>query len=347
MRVLFLCPRWPYPVRKGDQVVAYHRLRTLSRDHELTLVSFADEPLSQEQMAPIAELCKNVYVLQTSKRERALAALKGVWSRDLPMQVAYYQSKQLEALLEHLLAHGAFDVVHSLLLRLAPPLAKFSGRVVLELIDSMELNFRRQLTTTKSPLKRLLVREEYRRLTRFEPELVEQFPLRTVVSEIDRMHMGEQTVVLPNGVVIPDELPLESRRTPGRLVFHGNLGYHANQAAVRWLMDDVWPRLKALAPERSPELVIAGANPPRWIEDYRSIPGVEVLGNVADVPTLLQGAVLALAPMRSGSGIQNKVLEAMAAGLPVVATTFAIGGDRKSTRLNSSHIPLSRMPSSA
>ncbi len=324
MRVLFLCPRWPYPVRKGDQVVAYHRLRTLSRQHELTLVSFADRPLSPAELAPVAKYCKKIYVIQTSRVERALAAVQGAFNREVPLQVSYFESRQLTGLLQHLLASGDFDVVHSLLLRLAPQLVPFAGRVVLELVDSMELNFRRQLSETRSPWRRLLVREEHRRLAGYEAAMAERFPQRTVVSELDRVHTGVDTQVLPNGVVIPHALPGGAARAPARLVFHGNLAYHANQAAVSWLTSEVWPLLKARLPEV--ELYLVGASPPPWMLKLAAEPGITVTGEVPSIAEILRGATVALAPMRSGSGIQNKVLEAMAQGLPVVATTYAIGG---------------------
>lgn len=324
MRVLFVCPRWPFPVRKGDQVVAYQRLRTLSRDHEITLVSFADRPLTADELAPVARFCKAVYVVRTTKWERAAAAAMSLLRRDVPLQVAYYESEQFTGLVHHLLSSGEFDVVHSLLLRLAPALEEFAGRVVLELVDSMELNFRRQLEVTHRPWRRLVMKEEHSRLLRYEARAAKQFPHRTAVSELDKAQLGEETLVVPNGVVVPAELPKADERAPLRLVFHGNLAYHANGAAVAWLMEHVWPQVKARCP--AAELWVVGAHPSPWMERLNGQLGVTVTGDVPSVPDVLRACSVALAPMRSGSGIQNKVLEAMAAGLPVVATSFATGG---------------------
>ncbi len=324
MRVLFVCPRWPYPVRKGDQVVAYQRLRTLSRDHDITLVSFSDRPLAPSEIEKVAAFCRSVYIVKTSKWERAAAAVSSAFRRDVPLQVSYYDSEQFTGLVDHLLSSGEFDIVHSLLLRLAPSLQKFAGRVVLELVDSMELNFRRQLQVALKPWRRLVIKEEHSRLMRYEAAMAKNFPQRTAVSELDRELLGDETLVVPNGVVVPAEVPPEMSRRPTRLVFHGNLGYHANCAAVAWLMEEVWPRVTAARPDA--ELFIVGSNPPPWIQRMNALPGVTVTGDVPSVADVLKHCAIALAPMRSGSGIQNKVLEAMAAGLPVVATSYATGG---------------------
>lgn len=324
MKVLFVCPRWPYPVRKGDQVVAFQRLRTLSRDHEITLVSFSDQPLTPAETLPVAAFCKAVYVVKTTKWERAAAVVANALRREVPMQVAYYDSEQFTGLVDHLLSSGEFDVVHSLLLRLAPALEKFAGRVVLELVDSMELNFRRQLQVSLKPWHRAVIKEEHSRLMRYEASMARRFPQRTAVSEIDKEQLGDETLVVPNGVVVPDEIPADEPRKKNQVVFHGNLGYHANCAAVAWLMEEAWPKVRAARPDA--ELLIVGSNPPPWIERMGSQQGVTVTGDVPSVPEVLAHCAVAVAPMRSGSGIQNKVLEAMAAGLPVVATSYATGG---------------------
>lgn len=323
MRVLMVTPRFPLPLRRGDQVVAYHRLRTLSRDHDVTLATFVDGSESAEDIATIRDMCRDLYLVRLTPWQSLLSVTRHAAQRALPLQLGYYQAQTFGDLLRFLIEGEDFDVLHGILLRVAPYLLPYASRTLLELVDSMELNFRRRLEVSAGP-SRLVVAEEHRRLARYEPVLARRFPQVSVVSELDRSALGRaDALVLPNGVVVSKSGRLGSER-PARVVFSGNLGYHPNREAIRWLLGDVWPRIRLGVPEA--ELRLVGTSPERSLLRLSGKDGVLVTGDVPSVAAELAAARVAVAPMRSGSGIQNKVLEAMAVGTPVVVTPFATGG---------------------
>lgn len=322
MRVLLVTPRFPFPLRRGDQVVGYHRLRALSESHEITLASFVDGSETEEDIEAVRGLCRDLFLVRLTPWQSLLSVTRHAAQRALPLQLGYYQARTFGDLLRFLIEGDDFDVVHGILLRVAPYLLPYANRTFLELVDSMELNFRRRLEVSGGP-SRAIVAEEHRRLARYEPLLARRFSQLSVVSETDRAALGRaDALVLPNGVVIREDKVNEPRLP--RVVFSGNLGYHPNRAAISWLLDEVWPRVRAERPDA--ELRIVGTSPDRTLLRQSGKHGVTVTGDVPSVADELAKAAVAVAPMRSGSGIQNKVLEAMAVGTPVVVTPFATGG---------------------
>jgi glycosyltransferase involved in cell wall biosynthesis len=254
----------------------------------------------------------------------------GVLSKQ-PFQVSYFRSVVFKERLEATLAGGKFDVVHVTLIRMLPYIwDRHDVPVVVDLIDSLGLNLEARRNNMRGP-RHLAYEIEYQRVLDYERSATERFPATVVSSEADRQMLGgKQVAVIPNGVDL-DKFPfygLEGREA-GTLIFTGNMGYGPNEEAVLWFIEEVWPRL--LAKQPGLRFQIVGTNPSARVRDVaRRAQSVEVLGSVPDVATCLGKASIAVCPMRSGSGIQNKVLEAIATGTPVVATTTAnrgVGGE--------------------
>src|SRR5690242_2568710 len=140
MRICFLTPRFPYPPLKGDTLRVYHQLRTLSREHEITLLSLADAPVSPDDYAQVAALCARVEVVSLPRWRMLWNVGTGVAS-SRPLQVQYYRSAAVQAKLAALLAQEHFDVLHATLIRVLPYVWKLRRPpVVVDLIDSLTLN---------------------------------------------------------------------------------------------------------------------------------------------------------------------------------------------------------------
>jgi sugar transferase (PEP-CTERM/EpsH1 system associated) len=323
MNVLFLCPRWPFPIRKGDQVIAFHRLKEMSKRHSITLVAFSSSLPSQEDIEAVAPYCEAMHLIRTRPFERAAHLIRGVFTRKKPLQVTAYDTADGAGLLRQLCSSGHFDVIHAFLLRVAPFVTAYSDKVVLELIDSMQLNFERQVAADLPLWRRMLAREETHRLKGYEPDLAAKFRNITVVAERDRESLGIEGVqVIPNGVELSQ---LENtERDPDRVIFTGNMSYHANVEAASWFVQEVWPHVLRSRP--SAKFHIVGVNPAKEVRTLAEYNGVVVAGEVPNMRDELCKATVAVAPMRSGSGIQNKILEAMSCRLPVVGTSEALLG---------------------
>jgi polysaccharide biosynthesis protein PslH len=322
MKLLFVTSRFPYPPLKGDQVVAYHRLRTLSKHHEITLLTFYQKKSELEYLKFITPYCNTIHTVKLTKWQSLINMSLGVIS-DLPLQVSYYYSKTFKKKLNNLLSTNNFDLLHIFLLRLAPYFDNFSTPKIIELIDSMQLNLKRRASLESIPI-RWLIQEELKRVIRYEHKIHQFFNQIVVVSEKDKeLIPGEQVQVIPNGIDTyifkqQEEIPLKPT-----LIFSGNMGYAPNIHAVKWFVQLCLPIIKESIPEVY--FIIAGANPSKEISNFAQIPGVTVTGFVESMPDTLKNANVAIAPMQSGSGIQNKILEAMSSGLPVVTTNLGLG----------------------
>jgi sugar transferase (PEP-CTERM/EpsH1 system associated) len=324
VRVLFVTTRCPVPPWRGDQVRAYHHLRLLAQRHAITccILSWRRPPADAE--AAVAALGVRVEVVPLGFAG-AVPALAGALAGDpRPLQVLLFARRRARARLATLLAEP-FDVVHAQLLRGLADLDAGARPLVVDLIDALSANTARR-AAVEGGLAAPLLAHEAARLARAEAALVARGGPCLVVSARERAALGDATNVrvVPNGVDAAAFPYRPDGRPAARLVFAGNLGYFPNVDAAAWLARDVLPRVRAAVP--AAELRLVGARPARRVRALAELLGVSLAAAVPDVAPELAGATVAVIPLRAGSGLQNKVLEALATGTPVVATPRATDG---------------------
>jgi sugar transferase (PEP-CTERM/EpsH1 system associated) len=322
VRILFVVGRPPYPPLRGDQVRAWHQIRMLSRAHAVTvLVLDRPEPLSASALAALGA---RVLWSPAPAAARAVRVARHAVS-PLPLQAALFDLERHRLALGAALAQGA-DVVHVQLVRLAPLLPAL-GRTpcVVDLVDALSLNIARRAEGTRGPA-RPLWRAEARRLHAYEAAVIARAGHSVVVSDADREALGggDRLSTVPNGVDAARFAFSGTVRPNADVVFGGNLGYFANAEAAAWFAREAFPRVCARVP--AARFLIAGARPARSVRALGRLPGVTVLGPVEDMAAVLRAARVAVASLRSGSGQQSKLLEAMACGTPVVASPLAAAG---------------------
>lgn len=321
-KLVFLAPRHPWPLDRGDRIRAYHLLRQLSRHADITLLSLTEGPAAAAPLAPFDGLCQRVEVISLTPLDARLNLARGLLSPS-PLQVSWFRSEAMERLVDRIaLTRPEFVVGH--LIRSFPWVERFrGGRTILELTDAISLTLRR--ATAAQPFwRRPLVAEELRRTKRYERRVLERTDEAWVVSEVDRTELlrlspQARVTALPNGVDPRLKgLGLNSDGKEDMVLFLGNLTVQHNIDAVRFLVDDIWPLVRHGCPGAA--LVVVGPGGAAVSRFARGAPGVQLTGFVADLTPLLRRARVAVAPLRFGAGIQNKVLECLAAGLPVVVT---------------------------
>ncbi len=332
MRILFLTARLPYPPNRGDRLRAYHFLRVLSREHRITLLSFIDDSREAEHVAALRPFCEDIQLVRRAAWQGAAGAALGAW-RPLPLQSLYYRSPVMRGAVDRLLGREAFDVVYVHLFRMAQYVAdRFRPYRILDLTDAISGEVARALPY-RDPFWRLVYRLELPRIERYERAMVRQFDETWVISEAERAAIaaavgagvGGDGRPPPNLRVVANGVETERYRPQLRpaggaaLVFVGHMGvFHNVDAAVR-LAEGILPRVRAAVPGARLELI--GTEPAARVRALAGLPGVGVRGHVVDLNAALNEAGVFVAPLRFAAGVQNKVLEAMAAGLPVVSSS--------------------------
>lgn len=332
MRILCLTARLPYPPDRGDRLRAFHILEHLAADHELTLLSFITAESQRDHLPALRAFCQQVELVQVPPLRSAATAAANVWRRD-PLQALYYRSRAMSQLVARVTAAAQFDAAYVHLFRMAPYAASLSRLYrVIDLTDAISAEIDLSLPY-RGAASRLLYRFEAPRIARYECWVARAFEETWLISHADRAHLAARCPagnlrVVPNGVDLGRFRPTSAAPEPARLIFVGHMGVFHNVDAARYLVRDILPRVREHVPGAT--LTIAGAAPDPAVRELAAGPaataGVEVTGFVDDLNAYLNRAAVFVAPLRFSAGVQNKVLEAMAAGRPVVTTSIANRG---------------------
>jgi polysaccharide biosynthesis protein PslH len=322
MRVLFLTPRPPWPVRRGDQARAATLIAGLADRHEIHVVSLRPSGFSSCRVAP-GIACEEVPLSWG-------AGLAAVLSHPrLPPQVGLHHSSRFRAAVRDAVQAFRPDVAVVVLSRLGSTLDALGNvPVVLDLVDSLHLNLTNR--AGRQPVLGRLLRWEADRIGAYDRELAHRAAHTTVVSRRDladlaaaNATLGQRVSVLPCAVAVGASAP--PLRPAGNVVMlPGNLGYFPTVDGALWFAREVWPILRRLHP--GVEWRLAGARPSRAIRALGRLGGISVVAAPENLAAELEHASVVVAPLLAGSGTPNKVLEAMAAGIPVVTTPAGAAG---------------------
>jgi glycosyltransferase involved in cell wall biosynthesis len=324
VKILLVVSRYPWPPRRGDQLRTLQALEHLSTVHSITLLA-----PSPGAGAPPPPALPATVELELYRPPRPVApwGLARVLGSGAPLQSVLAAAPDLAAKLRRRSREA--DVALLQLARLAPHHRDLAGPpLVADLIDSLALNLARRARYDRLAL-RPLWRLEARLLLAAERRLARTARATLVVSERDRGFLAEALGEEPGvrlGVVplVMAEDPRPPVAGPPTVVFTGNLGYFVNRDGLSWWLRGVWPALARCWP--GARLLVAGARPPRRLARAVRAAGGELVAEPADLRSSLGRATVAVAPLRAGSGVPVKVLEAWAAGVPVVASPWAAAG---------------------
>ena len=327
MRILMLAHRIPYPPHTGDKTRAFHIARHLARRHDLTLAFLVDE---RADLGGLAALRDVVPTVEWGLLWKPWSLIKGLTGLAVggPLTLPYFSSRGLRRRLARRMADAPYDLVYASSTATAQYARALGVPMVMDFVD-VDSDKWRQYSERSAPPLSWLYRTEGRRLQAAEGGIARwaRLCLLATASEASLLRSfapWARTAVIPNGIDLDYYRPIERSGSPAAVIFTGAMDYLPNIDAVRYLCDDILPRIRGEVP--GTRFYIVGMNPSADVQRLASIPGVTVTGTVPDVRPFYARASVCVAPLRMGRGVQNKVLQAMAMGLPVVASGVAQRG---------------------
>ena len=320
MRLLVILPRFPYPIEKGDKLRAYHQLRILSLHHKIHLVAISHQKVNAKDKAKVSPYCETIDIVRTGWITMAINLLK-VFFTGLPFQVGYYYSRKARKKINQAVKTYKPQHIYCQLLRTAEYGYVYDIPATLDYQDVFSKGVERRIPRVKG-IMRWLLAMEHKRLLRYEKVVFDRYDRKTIISEPDREHIPHSDrndiVVVPNGVDHEFFKPMDHPKTHD-LVFTGNMGYPPNVNCAVYLGEEVLPLVHKTMP--GVRLMIAGATPTVSVKSLAS-EFITVTGWVDDIRECYAGAKVFLAPMQMGTGLQNKLLEAMSMRMPCITSTL-------------------------
>ncbi|MFY9820667.1 MAG: glycosyltransferase family 4 protein [Thermoanaerobaculia bacterium] len=333
MKILYVTSRYPWPPRRGDQMRALQVLDFLSAEHEVTLLT----PAPGADPPPPAGLPYRVELYRPGGGLALLSGLARALFKGLPFQTGLFYQPDLGRRLRELTLQHDLGILQ--LVRLANHVGDFGETpLIVDLIDSLALNVSRRAQVDRWWLVPAL-KLEARLLAAAERRLAERAMRLLVVCNRDRQAMADRLppdlaakiavvhLSVRERKVDPaeegDKLWREGDKGPV-LVMTGNLGYFVNADAAAWWLREVWPALRRARPDV--RLVIAGDRPSRALRQAIEKAGARLIESPRDLRSIIAQATISIAPMRCGSGVPVKVLEAWVVGTPVLASPWAGAG---------------------
>ena len=322
MKILYFTSRIPFPLDKGDKLRAYYQLKFLNERHDVHLVALNDEgEVSDERRKELSRICSQFSIINLNKFQIGWRLTSGLLASDLPFQVHYFYSRKIQKLVDKIVSNYQPGCIYAQLIRTAEYVRNQKIPKMLDMMDALSKGMERRADISSFPQNKIFA-EESRRLKKYESEILNDFDNVLIISEQDAsifsQNNKERISVIPNGIG-PKFLEDFSQDKTFDLAFVGNLSYPPNIDAAEFLVTEVLPILKR--ENENVKLLIAGANPSLKVKSMVS-ESIVVQADLKDIRTAYASARVFVAPMRIGSGLQNKLLEAMALGLPCVTTTL-------------------------
>lgn len=312
--------RFPYPLDKGDKLRAFYQLRELSKNFNVTLFAISDQPVDEKSKNIVSEYCDEVHVsyinLLTKVTQMGRSLLNGN-----PFQIGYFYSFKAQNSINSILKKKEFKHIYCQLIR-TTEYVKNTHHIpkTLDYMDALSTGIERRIE--KQPFyKKWLFKSESKRLSKYERSIFDFFEHKTIISEQDRALIKhpdrDKIICIPNGIdqSFFEEINIKQDHD---FVFVGNMSYPPNIEAVYYIHDNILPNFP------DSKLLVSGSSPHSSLKDLESLSSqITLTGWVDDIRESYCRGKIFLAPMMIGTGMQNKLLEAMALGVPCITTPLA------------------------
>jgi polysaccharide biosynthesis protein PslH len=326
VRILFLSQRVPYPPNRGDKITTWRLVERMKRAHEVVCVAFAHDERDLDAARELSAMGIETHAVRYRDRWKKLSSLPLLFS-GRPLTLGVYGSREVQTLVDRLLP--GCDLAYAYSSSMGAFLEPHRGKPRVMHFGELDSDKWRQYAERSSFPISWIYRREQRTLFEFERRVALAFAENVLCTPLEQRIFensipGAPSFVLRNGVDLAHYRPSTAAPEPAHLVFTGVMNYYPNVDGCAFFVREVLPLVRREFPEA--RFSIVGSHPSPEVQALASTEGVTVTGYVPDTRDWLGRAAVSVAPLRVARGIQNKVLEAMAMGLPVVGTTSATQG---------------------
>ena len=327
MRILFVVPNVPSLIRTRP----FNFIRELSREHEISVICLASNRSDRQFAAELQHYCSRLEIIDLPRTRAVWNCLLALFSSNA-LRCAYFFSPVLRTRVKAKVDCGEIDLVHAEHLKSIRMVGEAIGKVpiVFDAVDSISMLEKKRRQIIRNPFLRLFSRVEAKKMAHWERKALRQCNAVVISSPVDKEHYSapansrERVHVVPNGVDLEHFTLQQVETRMNVIVFCAKLDYFPNEDAALYFARSIWPILRSRVPEL--EFEIVGSRPPRCVSELNGHNNIRVIPSVPDIRPYLGRAAVAVCPIRLRAGIQNKILEAMAVGVPVVATPVCCPG---------------------
>lgn len=327
-KVLMLTSRLPYPPFGGDKLKNFNLLKILSKYYEVHLVTVTNEKLDEETKNILEQHTKTYKVFEKSKLDFIFSTSKIFFNKE-PLQVNYYYFKDAQNYIDDI--SKEVDCIISTLIRTSKYAINIDKPKIFDMADSLAQNYKKSLPNVKSLFWKSIYKFESNRLVKYEKYTIEKFNKTFLFNreEIKHFDILDKLKFIPHGV---NEELLSYEKFDNKyknyVAFFGKMDYQPNIDAAVWFVENVLEKLA-----KDIKFIIVGGKPTQKVLNFsKKYDNVEVTGFVDDPYKILKSCMCVIAPMQTGAGIQNKILETMALGTINIVSTLAaipIGAENK------------------
>ncbi len=326
VKILFLCHRVPFPPNEGGKIRSFNMIRHLhDQGHQVTVASMARNDPEMADAQGLRAYCHDLMLAQVNELSQKIKMVARLFCLD-PSSMGYFHSAPLIREVNDRIKHENFDLIIVHCSSVAPYVADVTD--IPKLLDFADMDSQKWLIYSK--IKKWPLSWGYwlegSKLLRAEKKQSLQYDMCTTTTEaetdtLDDYNTGAASGWFPNGVDTDYFSPDDTAHNPYEISFVGKMNYYPNEEAVVFFCDEVLPRLRDKNKRIS--FTIIGARPSPTVQKLGEREGVTVTGFVEDVRDYLRQSALMVAPLNIARGVQNKILEAMSLGIPVVSSVLA------------------------
>lgn len=330
MKILMLTPYLPYPLYSGGQIRTYNLLKNLAKKHQITLVSFYRQ---DQELQYVKELEKYCYKVIPIKRRQTWGITNILLSgfSFYPFLVCTYISPEAKNAIQRELFTEQFDLIHVETFYLMPNLPPKTQTPILLVEQTIEyLVYQRYVQNFKLCLVKPVLYLDVLKIKLWEKYFWRQASFLAAMSK-DDLNIMLSAVTDKSGAVVANGVDMgffnqvkKAAQKPPTVLFVGNFKWLPNKDAAAYLVEKIWPKIKQVIPQA--KLWIVGRNPSQKIQEFNNLTDIKVDDRIEDIRQAFSESTVLLAPIRNGRGTKYKVLEAMAAGVPVVTTPLGSQG---------------------